>query len=589
MTLDKYVLKQFGECGQVEYGWSTCFRDKIVQFHFQLTRTNENKIELLRIELDSLLYELKKCYETKNNDSVMSIIYLRLLYKMIGHTRDIIHGKGEYLLTYMMIYTWYKYYPELALYALETLVSENPCGGHPYGSWKDIKYFCNYCKIQGCNVNHPLISHAILLVNSELLNDTKKLECGSTNISLVSKWVPREKSKKFGWLYQYLACDYFANYLINTPSQLSYDKAMKKCKMEYRKMLTHMNRIIDTVQIKQCQNTWHEINFKNVTSITMTKQKKAFLNICYNGKQRYLVQDRIECVENFKKYLCECEKKNINIKGKRVCLSDFTDNAVKLLNSLDLSDDHISKETIQLEMNILNSQWRDHATQNGSFGKMIPMIDFSSSMDCKTLHSAIALGIRVAEKSILGKRILTFGSYPEWINLDEHETFVDMVNILRNSNQNRGMNANFYAAIDMILDAIVETKMKPEDVENLVLAIFSDMQIDYVENNLLTMYEQIKQKYEITGLRLYGKPFKPPHILFWNLKSTNGFPNLPTQTHSSMFSGFSPLLLNIFDKTEREVFQPCSSWTILETMLSNPRYTILDDCCSHFLQYLNHK
>jgi hypothetical protein len=45
--------------------------------------------------------------------------YLIILYKMIGYTRDIIDGKGEYELSYMMILTWYEVYPELALFAIK--------------------------------------------------------------------------------------------------------------------------------------------------------------------------------------------------------------------------------------------------------------------------------------------------------------------------------------------------------------------------------------------------------------------------------------------------------------------------------------
>ena len=49
------------------------------------------------------------------------------------------------------------------------------------------------------------------------------------------------------------------------------------------------------------------------------------------------------------------------------------------------------------------------------------MVDTSASMecdDCNPLYSAIGLGIRIAEKSKFGKRVLTFSSEPNWINLE---------------------------------------------------------------------------------------------------------------------------------------------------------------------------
>jgi hypothetical protein len=93
------------------------------------------------------------------------------LYKMIGHTRDIVDGKGECTLTYMMIFTWYEFYPELAMFALKCLVDLGDKSIHQYGSWKDIKYFCQYCKNRGVFENHELIEYAIELTNAQLKSD----------------------------------------------------------------------------------------------------------------------------------------------------------------------------------------------------------------------------------------------------------------------------------------------------------------------------------------------------------------------------------------------------------------------------------
>ena len=39
---------------------------------------------------------------------------------------------------------------------------------------------------------------------------------------------------------------------------------------------------------------------------------------------------------------------------------------------------------------------------------------------------------------------------------------------------------------------------------------------------------------------------KAPHIVFWNLRKTTGFPSLSTDQNVSMLSGFSPALLYVF-------------------------------------------
>jgi hypothetical protein len=179
-ALDNYTPKQGGKNGHVEYGWSNSIQERILQFSFQLTRTNNKYVtQNLSIVLRDLLTFLKSKVVAKTELTPFSISekqlargHLSILYRMIGHTRDIICGKGEYALTYMMIYTWYDFFPELAQFALLCLVDLGDKKVHQYGSWKDMKYFCEYCKNQGyADIYHPLIVYAIQIMNSQLKKD----------------------------------------------------------------------------------------------------------------------------------------------------------------------------------------------------------------------------------------------------------------------------------------------------------------------------------------------------------------------------------------------------------------------------------
>ena len=150
-------------------------------------------------------------------------------------------------------------------------------------------------------------------------------------------------------------------------------------------------------------------------------------------------------------------------------------------------------------------------------------------------------------------------------------------NIFRYMN---GINKNFYEALNLILDAIIDSKLPPEEVQDMVLVIFSDMQIEEsgINSNKAIMYDLIKEKYSESGMRLYGKPFKPPHILFWNLKSTNGFPCLSIQRNVSMMSGYNPSLLNTFcEKGITALFNSSTPWSILIKTLRSKRYKIIGD------------
>ena len=97
------------------------------------------------------------------------------------------------------------------------------------------------------------------------------------------------------------------------------------------------------------------------------------------------------------------------------------------------------------------------------------------------------------------------------------------------------------------------------------------------------LYEKIKENYSETGIKICGKPYKPPHILFWNLRSTSGFPTLSYQHNTSMMSGFSPSLLNIFCENGLTALQSCTPWNLLMKSLENERYSIMGDKISELI------
>jgi len=567
-ALDSSTFKQVGEKGHTEYSWSNNLRDKLVQLSFQFTRTDKGGIEKLATILRQFLTDLVSRHKL---GALSDGEYQELLitaYKMIGHTRDIVDGKGEYALAYMQLLVWYEVFPNLAVYALCLFVSF-PEGAHPYGSWKDIKYFCNYCRDHGLPISHPLLQTSFQLLNRQIFKDSN-----ASSKTLAGKWAAREKCTKFGWIFEQLAYSYFEHYLKTAKTDSSRAAAQKKCKMDYRKLCSRLNKELGTTQILQCSNRWAEIDHSKTTSITNAKQKKAFLNLTKENTQRTELEDRIQCAENFKARIRKAVEGEVEIKGKRVGLTEFTVQALELLHQ------HNSEE-VQIQKDLLNSQWRDNATQTGALTSMLAMCDFSGSMGGDPLHACMALGIRVAEKSILGKRVLSFSENPTWHNLDGCSNFVEMVAVLERGEV--GYSTNFHKAFDTILDAIIEKKLTPDQVSNMVLAIFSDMQIDDAESmagrttDPDALYESIAKKYAAAGMRIHGVPFTPPHILFWNLRSTSGFPCLTTQKNVSMMAGFSPALLNLFCEKGIDAFKDCTPWHMLANSMENPRYQYLED------------
>ena len=553
-ALDNFTPSQIGENGSSEYTWSNNVRERIIQLSFQLTRVrDEITINNLSNKTDIILKDLTNSYKASMLSREEYLEYMSIMFRMIGHTRDIIDGKGEYALSYMLLEVWNKHYPELAKFALKLFVLPITNDFHPYGSWKDIKY------IYKANKYSSLVQYSSQLILTQLKEDSL-----SENPSLAAKWVPREKSQ-FSELFTDLAIDYFCDYIKSAKTDEARRKAIIKAKMDFRKLISGLNKKLDTVQVKQCGLDWSNINPSKQTSITMHKQKKAFLNVDKAGKQRSNLEDRIVCANKFKEFTKKAVNGEVEVNGKRIGMNDFTKEALKLISSGQKNSD---------EASILNAQWLNNSKQTGKLGKMIAMVDVSGSMNGDPMFAAIALGIRVAEKSMLGKRVMTFSASPSWVNLTGQDTFIDMVDTLRRAEW--GMNTNFAAALTMILDAIVTQKLKPEDVEDMVLAIFSDMQMDQADPSSKSVIDFIESKYAEAGQRLWNKPFKVPHILFWNLRSTDGFPTLSTQKNASMMSGFSPALLNMFCEEGLEALQSCTPWSLFIKSLDNERYKPLD-------------
>lgn len=588
-ALDTHTPSQLGENGHDEYGWSRNIREKIIQFYFQLNRVS-NKDDNLEVELRNILKTLVSTTSVVS-DAERKELFITL-YKMIGQTRDIIDGKGEYALTYMMIYVWYDFYPSLAKYALSACVQSEvlPNGNdfkkeYPYGSWKDIKYFCQYVKDKGWSEDHEMIQHAFDLIITQLNLDVLAFHEGrNDDMSLVCKWIARESSK-FGWVFDALAKKYFASYLKTAKTPEKIFKAISKTKMDFRKLITKLNKSLDTTQIKQCDGRWSQIDFDKVTSVTMNNQKTAFLNKKKNGETRVNTKDRMECYENYTNYFRAQLNEGKEINGKRIGMEQFTKQAFELLDRKSrMTNKNITDlSCLQVEIDILNSQWRDNSNQNGKLGNFVAMVDTSSSMFMSDSagYAGFALGCRVAEKSILGKRVMTFSSDPDWCNLDNCNGFVDSIETIQNTPW--GMSTNFHAALDLILDACVEKKLSNTEVGNLVLVVFSDMMMEKADKHQGKLYEIMEKKFEDAGVRSTGLPYKPPHILFWNLRSTNSFPILSNQKNVSMMSGYSPALLNQFCETGMETLHSLTPWSLFTQVLNNERYLRMENQAIHWL------
>jgi len=534
---------QYGENNHIEYSWSHIQQEQLCQLFFQLVRTS----------CDSTKKNLRKRFINMfiEGDRSQKLILLKLL----AHTRDIEQGKGEYTLSLELLSELYLIDKNIGINMLKHIVGFKYEDDKPYGSWKDIKYLLNICEknftgIEGKKYYKDIVNMYV---------DQIKYDIETGKSSLVCKWIPREGSNKFGWINKEISLLYFDEY-----GKYGWkDSAVKKAQMNLRKLISRQNRALDTTQIHQCEKSWKSINFNNVTSVTMLKQKQAFLNS--KNKED---EDRVICAKNMLDYMNDVSNGKKIMKGKTIGIVDLVKQA---LYSKTHNDNCI-----------INELWNTNSKLNKKLENMLVMVDTSGSMEAEKgdpLYSAIGLGCRIAEKSSLGKRVMTFNTKPEWINLDDCNNFVEMVNKIRNIPW--GMNTNFISAIRLILDTVIEHKIPAEDVEQLCLVVLSDMQFDAAEKSdasILnkTVRQQLETLFEEAGKRICGKGYKVPHILFWNLRSTNGFPTLSYHEGYSMMSGYSPMLLNEFTECGINALEKCTPWSMLESTLNKKRYNKLE-------------
>jgi hypothetical protein len=588
---------KLGENGHDEYSWKKNsserleeYRERIVQLNFQLVRSNDKRVNELCGLYEELMNDLNWAVLASNWDAEISNLWL-LAYSLIGYVRDIIKGKGECTLSYGMICALIR--SGRGLSGFDTIEAakhavnqwfleydfEKDSIQHPYGSWKDMKYLIKYMlddaqpKLVPDSELEPMVTHLLQKTLEQIIIDEHHHKP-----SLCARWCPRENSKKFGFIFKWLAKRYFSSFietgqqvLKKTDCMVPLINAQKKSFMEFRKILSGINKRLHTPQINQCGGDWASIDFdKNVTSITLAKQKRAFMNRLPSGGIKSWDTDRAECAINYREYIQNVVAGSAKAKGKRVSLESFTRDALTVFR----------EETPEADRSILqkaiDSQWVSNSSTTSTLRDFIAMVDTSGSMtidNFSPLYNAIALGIRIAEKSSLGKRIMTFSQEPTWINLESTLGFCNQARVVLETSRLAGTSTNFYKALQLILEACKQRKLSSSDVKNLVLVVLSDMQINTADKHRGPMMEVIKKEYANAGLEAVGEPWEVPTIVFWNLRSTDGFPAISNDNNAIMISGSSPVLVNDMASKGKDAIRDFTPWRALSGTLSSQRYS----------------
>ena len=543
-----YLSKQtmFGEKTNIEYKWGADIKENILYFFFQLVRDQD------MTDLENRLFQLLSEIKTKPHKYQEELI---VLYKILCHTRDIRCGRGEMDLSYMQLYIWFCFDADLAYFALQQFV-----WGPKYGSWKDIKKICLFVKQKTNDENHPLIEYACNIMIVQLKHDLLKIH-ENESISLAGKWAPREKNRKYKWLYSKLATQMYPEFSKTAKNISSKQAALRKAKMFFRKDLSLLNKYLFTTENIMCNFSWSYIYPSLVPSNALYKYRLALQNKTKDNKIRRNTPDRHMCAGYLQHYI-----ENTPIKQSTVPLATLVKGAQDCVTDID--------------SNIINSLWNAQKKIHHFKQNLLAIVDLSSSMERNNnapLYTAIALGIRASELAVgaFHDRLFVFSACPTWIKFDAKMTFVDKVNIILSAS--RGLNSNLKPVLETLIDAFCKTEGDKTTIKDLDLCVFSDMQIDQFSKRVIyTLSENIKKIFIKNGFKTL------PRLILWNMRKTSGFPARSNDRHVVLLSGYTDKMFKLLmpaptvrKQLKKRHHSSYPSWSILQRCVNGPRYNIL--------------
>jgi len=425
----------------------------------------------------------------------------KMAFKMIAYVRDILHGRGDRLLCYRMIYDCCRVNYRFGIMALRMIlgISSNETSdmiggvviqrgvafthdGNAYGCWKDVKYFCDFVRQESSmSEDDPLIVAAMTLLNQQLYCDWISGESGG---SLACKWVPREKSK-YGWLFTKMAMQWAQ---LCTPYLLRNESGITKCKMKYRRILSSMNRAAHVIQVKQCARQWLTISPCSVTIDVITRRNVgAILNMNNAMEDRDMGEDKVSGTDryifanNYRDFVRKGGDGGMSFSNHGVhsfVPGDFVKRAIDLLHVQSKTTNIHVLQNVLYQMELVNSQFRHFLGNVHEIDDVVlPVVDMSLAMSQPALCCAIGMGCVVSLKSKLKHRIVVMDHNATWVNLDEYGStydfdFVGAVKLLyRDSYKNTAAN------MDNVVRFLSNTSNGVEFVE-FSLIVFSNGLID---------------------------------------------------------------------------------------------------------------
>lgn len=545
------------------------FNQELNWIFFQLSRkTTILPLFLLEQRVENVLQFSKNILENKSvfNDDRVSICkkYLKYFYLLIPFTRDTLWGLGEHDLTYSMICAFYNTFPSLAYESMQLILTplDNDNKNQNIGSWRDIKYLCQYVyDISSLKHKHPLIKFCISLVNEQLIKDIEtwkySVNCFSVyHISNVAKHIPRETSK-FSWLFEKLAIDFVTKTkpcILSSPKTLdSYQKALSKTKRIYRKNIVFLNKALSTPQIQFCEKR-KDLNIVSLTKHTYIKNQQLFSK---NTNASFLFFNKLN---NFNYehpfYLC----------GHNFCHVpvEYIIKRCVLLHDQENIDSQ--------ERNFLNILWEKYASKlYNKKDYIIPILDVSDCTNNNSFYAALGNALLLTYNSHFQNRIIAVDKSPTWIKIDPSFGILEQVTFFMKSIYNMSnTSCNFQKAFQLLSTTMKSIRATNNQVESTKVVILSSFKHPF-------SYENFMQTFKDKWFYAF------PYLILWNFSNENciSLPGQVKKKYIFTISGYSfNQIFNVLYANRNK-----TSFQNITSILKKDRYTPFTNFIEFYLDF----
>ena len=573
---------QYGRNGAIEYKWSNFAPERYVQLYYQIANEYPDpsvgcKVrEKIITEYRDLLQNAISL-ENKNDQDQM--------YRMLLQSRDRKEGKGLWgiSLYLLCVVASEDYSSFLDIFKRMVGAHDDMMDRDRLGCWRDYRelqlllqkddYVAEYVEEDTRRVAAKDIE--TICINT-LVKDVYKMEKRSESTlspSMLGKWFPREKGK-FGWLFNQMYRRIKNENVWKVALNIS-------TKSDLRHILSHLNKVLNTLEVKQCERRWHTVDFHNVSHSRIAREMDAFM-----GKSKSNWSKEMKDTDNVDRRLCKkqlldhIERYDPSQPIMKNMLGDEVGKIVQMACHCNAEDDPEKATMINtlwyMQMMNIKEIWKKKHHREAHF---YPLIDVSSSMNSdvtkkKSKSNRTCSSARIYDAIAIGLSLAYISSHDSVVVFG---TCARIVDISKNSNESvtsdRGVTGVGYSLCNVVRDIMTNSPCVGtlSDISNALdkfreiysssvnqdrdyLTIISDFQFspnyrvdnDNVQSTKKGFLHQavidtvpvsrIVNDYVVSSMHCVTTP----STVLWNLSSTDGFPGLSFFEKTVYISGTNP-------------------------------------------------